>query len=307
MQITSVCVLGGSGFVGRHLVNELYRRGYRIKVLTRNREKARDLWVLPNVDVVEADIGDEAELCRQLAGMDAAINLVGILHQRREGDFRRLHADLPLKVAKACLAAGVPRLLHMSALQADERGPSAYLRSKGWGETRVLDGAAHGLAVTVFRPSVIFGPGDAFLNLFARLLRWLPVVALACPYARFQPVFVGDVARVFAESLERPETFGRRYDLCGPRAYSLRQLVVLVGRFSGHARPIVSLGHRLSYLQAWVMEMLPGSLLTRDNVLSMQADSVCVCPFPPEFGFAPTALEAVAPSYLAPLGRIIGR
>ncbi len=303
MQITSVCVLGGSGFVGRHLVNELYRRGYLIKVLTRKREKARDLWVLPNVDVVEADIGDEAELRRQFAGVDAVINLVGILHPRREGDFRRIHADLPIKVAKACLAAGVPRLLHMSGLQADEHGPSAYLRSQGRGETRVMDAAAHGLAVTVFRPSVIFGPGDAFLNLFARMLRWLPVVALACPHARFQPVFVGDVARVFVASLGRAETFGRRYDLCGPRAYSLRQLVSLAGRFSGHPRLIIELGHRLSYLQAWAMELLPGSLLTRDNVLSMQVDSVCACPFPPEFGFTPTALEAVAPAYLAPPGR----
>lgn len=305
MRITSVCVLGGSGFVGRYLVNELCRRGYRVKVLTRKRENARDLWVLPNVDVVEADIGDDAELRRQLAGMDAAINLVGILHPRRKGDFRRIHADLPLKVAKACLAEGVPRLLHMSALQADEHGSSAYLRSKGRGEARVLDAAAHGLAVTVFRPSVIFGPGDAFLNLFARLLRWLPVVALACPRARFQPVFVGDVARVFAESLGRPETFGRRYDLCGPRVYSLRQLVSLAGHLSGHSRPIINLGRRLSYLQAWVMEILPGRLLSRDNVLSMQVESVCSCSFPPEFGFAPTALEAVAPAYLAPPGRSI--
>jgi uncharacterized protein YbjT (DUF2867 family) len=187
-------------------------------------------------------------------------------------------------------------LLHMSALGADAQGPSRYLATKGEAEAIV---AASGLAWTIFRPSVIFGREDSFLNLFARLERLLPVIALACPRARFQPVFVGDVARAFMQALPDDAAHGQRYPLCGPKIYTLRELVAYVGELTGHRRPILPLGPTLSMLQARMMEWLPGPLLSRDNILSMRKDNVCGCDFPARFGFTPTALEAVAPEYLS--------
>jgi NADH dehydrogenase len=256
--------------------------------------------LLPTVDVVEADVHDRRRLGELVGDVDAVINLIGILHQRRDGDFRRVHVELPASIVEACKRAGVKRLIHMSALPASIDGASDYLRSKGEGEALVV---ASELDWTVFRPSVIFGPGDSFLGLFARLMRVLPVMALASPGARFQPVYVGDVAHCFAQSATDERTHGRRYDLCGPKAYTLRQLVEWVGEVSGHVRPIVPLGRGLSSLQARVLEMLPGKLMTRDNLASMSVDNVCSGPFPPVFGIVPATLESVAPSYLAPAAK----
>jgi len=301
MIIQAVCVLGGTGFVGRHVVAKLAMAGYRVRVLARSREKSRHLWLLPDVEVVEADVCDEETLRRQFAGVDAVINLIGILHEKRRGDFTRIHADLPVTVARACLDVGVPRLLHMSALQAHEHGPSRYLRSKGEGEGSILRAADHGLKVTVFRPSVIFGPGDSFLNMFSPLVRLAPIVPLACPGARFQPVYVEDVAQAFVSSLGEAITFGKRYDLCGPKVYTLKQLVRYVAALNGVCPVILGLGNRLSYWQSRLMELLPVKMLTRDNYYSMQVDSVCDCPFPAVFHIQPAALEAIAPTYIGRL------
>jgi NADH dehydrogenase len=296
MEFNNICVIGGSGFVGRHIVHLLTARGAQVRVPTRNRERAKELILLPTVDVVEADVHDPAALAGLLEGMDAVVNLVGILHETRGGDFQRVHAELPAKVAAAAQAAGVRRLLHMSALNAAPDGPSLYLRTKGQAEQRVRES---GLDWTIFRPSVIFGREDSFLNLFAGLLRALPVVALAKPGARFQPVFVEDVARAFVQSLELAQTIGRSYDLCGPKVYTLRDLVEYVGGLIGRRRPIIGLGDTLSYLQAFSMELLPVKLMTRDNLDSMKVDSVCGCDFPDVFGFRPAAMEAVVPLYLS--------
>jgi uncharacterized protein YbjT (DUF2867 family) len=292
----AILVLGGSGFVGRHVASQLAAAGCRVIVPTRRRENAKHLILLPTVDVVEADIHDGAALERLVRGAGTVVNMVGILNQTRSGDFARVHVELTRKVVGACRAAGVSRLLHMSALGADPQGPSRYLATKGEAEAIV---AASGLAWTIFQPSVIFGREDRFLNLFARLERLLPVIALACPHARFQPVFVGDVARLFVRALPDDATHGQRYPLCGPKIYTLRELVAYVGELTGHRRPILPLGPTLSMLQARIMEWLPGPLMSRDNVLSMRKDNVCGCDFPARFGFAPTALEAVAPEYLS--------
>jgi uncharacterized protein YbjT (DUF2867 family) len=295
-----VLVAGGAGFVGRHVVANLAGAGHDVVVLTRSRERARDLILLPTVRVVEADPFDPAVLARWTRDATAAINLVGILHPRGRDTFERVHVDFPRALLAACAKAGVARILHMSALAAMPDAASAYLRSKAAGEALV---AESGLAWTIFRPSVIFGRGDTFLSLFARLANAFPVIPLAGANARFQPVFVGDVAECFARALVDDETMGRRYSLCGPKAYSLQELVSYVAHTSGHPRPIVALGPGLAQLQARVMEWLPGPLLTRDNLASMQHDSVCEGPFPPEFGIAPTPVEAIAPEYLAPLAR----
>ena len=297
MNGAPIVVLGGSGFVGRHLVAQLAAGGHRVVVPTRHRERARYLILLPTVDVVECDVHDPVVLASLVRGAAAAINLVGILNEARRGDFVRVHVELPRKLVAACRAAAVPRLLHMSALNADPQGPSAYLRSKGEAEALV---AASPLQWTIFEPSIVVGPEDSFLNLFAKLQRLLPVIALACADARFQPVGVEDVARAFCRALGNDATHGKRYPLCGPKVYTLRELVAYVGELTGCDRPIVALGPTLSGLQAGVLERLPGKLMSRDNLASMQKDSVCDCPFPELLGGPPTALEAIAPEYIGP-------
>jgi NADH dehydrogenase len=294
-----ICVLGGSGFVGRHLVEKLVERGVFVVVPSRRRERAKHLITLPTVDVVQADVHDPAALAQLVARCDAVINLVGILHGRRGepygSDFARVHVELPKRAIAACLAAGVPRFVHVSALKAAPDAPSEYLRSKADGEGAIV-AARGGIGTTIFRPSVVFGPEDRFLNLFAELQRVLPIVFLGSPDAKFQPVYVGDVARAIATSLDDPDAAGRAYDLAGPKVYTLRELVEYAGELAGHPRPIIALGPRLSYLQAWAMEFAPVKLLSRDNVASMKVDSVSAEPLP--YGLTATPLDAVAPVYL---------
>ena len=297
MNTARVLVLGGSGFVGRHVVARLVATGCSVVVPTRYRERARHLILLPTVDVIEADIHDPLALEQLAAGAGAAINLVGILNETRRGDFERAHVELARKLVAACRAVRVARLLHMSALNAGVKAPSRYLRSKGEAEALVADSD---LAWTIFQPSVIFGREDSFLNMFARLERCLPVMALAHADARFQPVYVGDVADAFVHALDDDRTHRMRYPLCGPKVYTLRELVTYAGELTGYDRPIASLGPALSKLQARVLELLPGKLLSRDNLASMELDNVCDCDFPAVFGSNPTALEAVAPAYLTP-------
>ncbi|MFO7190005.1 MAG: complex I NDUFA9 subunit family protein [Pseudomonadota bacterium] len=298
--MADIVVLGGSGFIGRHLVERLVRDHHRVRVPTRRAERAKHLLVLPTVEVVEANVHDAAVLRRLFQGADAVINLVGVLQDGRGkpygAGFAAAHVELPSRVIEACRAAGVPRLLHMSALKAASDAPSAYLRSKGDGEAVVV-GARGYLHTTIFRPSVVFGPEDSFLNLFARLQRKLPVIALGSPQAKFQPVYVCDVAEAFARSLWREDSYGRAYDLVGPAVYTLEELVRYAGTVSGHPRPILPLGPRASYLQAMLMEFAPGKLLSRDNYYSMKVDNVSDAPLP--FGIRATPLEAVAPTYLA--------
>jgi uncharacterized protein YbjT (DUF2867 family) len=293
-----VLVAGGTGFVGSHVLAKLSAAGHDVIVLTRHRERARDLLLLPTVRVIEADPYAPATLGRYMHHVTAVINLVGMLHEHGRDTFERAHVEYARLLVTACRNAGVARILHVSALAASPDAASAYLRSKAAGEAVI---AESGIAWTIFRPSVIFGRGDTFLNLFARLAAVFPVIPLAAAGARFQPVFVGDVAACLARALVDDQTIGHRYALCGPKAYTLAELVRYVAETSGHPRPVVPLGPAMSNLQARVMEWLPGPLLTRDNLASMQHDSVCEGPFPPEFGITPAALEAIAPEYLAPL------
>jgi uncharacterized protein YbjT (DUF2867 family) len=294
LKHSNILVVGGSGFVGRHLVAALAAGGARVTVPTRRRDRAKHLILLPTVEVVEADLRHAGVLAGLAAGRDAVVNLAGILHGP---GFQLVHVELAQAVVNACRRAGVRTLLHMSALGADPAAPSEYLRSKGVGEQAVL--AADDLEVCVFRPSVIFGPEDQFLNRFAWLARFFPVLALPGADARFQPVYVGDVVKAMLAALESRDAAGpgKRYDLGGPHECALRELVEFVCAVTGRRRLIVGLPDSLAYLQACLMELLPVKLLTRDNLLSMRVPSVCDGPFP--FGIQPAAMEAVAPAWLA--------
>jgi uncharacterized protein YbjT (DUF2867 family) len=302
MQSKRICLLGGSGFVGSRLAHALAQQGHAVRVLTRARERAKHLLVLPTVDVVQVGALDAPALEKQFRDADAVVNLIGILHERKRGDFERVHTQLPLTILQAMQRVDVHRLLHMSSLPAARDAPSAYLRSKGEAEVSLRNSRGD-VAITQFRPSVIFGPGDSFLNLFARVIQLLPAVVLACPNARFAPVYVDDVVRAFAASLDAPETFGETYNLCGPKVYTLRELIELTCRTLGVRRPIIGLNDTLSYLQAFAMEFSPVKLMTRDNYRSMQVPSVCSGEFPAVFGFAPTPLESVIGEFLGGAAR----
>lgn len=300
----TICLLGGTGFVGFHLIHYLTAAGHAVKVLTRHRERHRRIMVLPRVDVVQADVHAAGVLDEQFAGCDAVINLAAILNQRkRRGEtFADVHVTLARNIVAACRQNGVNRLLHMSALHADAAGPSEYLRTKGEGEDIVHTAARDGIHVTSFRPSVIFGPADHFFNRFARLLKQVPVMLpLACPETAYAPVYVEDVAQVITRALAERAAFGQRYELCGPRRYTLRQLVEYTAQVIGRRRIILGLNDRLSRLQARLLGHVPGRPLTYDNYLSMQAGGVCEGEFPALFGITPTAVEAVVPYYLQQL------
>ena len=298
MKIKQICILGGSGFVGTQLAARLANNGYHLKILTRHRERHKQLLVVPWAQLIQADVHDPDTLQRHFNGCDAVVNLVGILNGS-EQEFHAAHAALPQKVAAACIATRVPRLLHMSALNADaEQGPSLYLRSKGQGEAAVL-AARQGLQVTSFRPSVIFGPNDSFFNRFATLLKFSPIMPLACPNSRFAPVYVDDVVHAFHSALSAEQTFGKRLELCGPRIYTLRELVELTGQMIGDRPWIWDLPDNLAQLQAKVFERIPGKPFTMDNYRSLQVDSVCSRDGFAGLGITPRSIESIMPDYFA--------
>lgn len=307
MREQNVVVIGGTGFIGGHLLNRLAQDGVGTLVPARHYEAAKHLTTLPYLDLEVANIHDDATLRRLFRGRDAVINLVGVLHgghgEPYGPGFRRLHVELPRRIVQACLEAGVPRYLHMSSLGASPTGASMYERSKADGELAARSQPS--VAATIFRPSVVFGPGDHFLTLFADLQRRLPAVPLACAGARFQPVYVEDVAAAFAAALRDPHTRGATIELAGPGIYTLAELVHLAGRYAGHERHVFALPDWAARAQARLFELLPGEpVISRDNLASMKTDNVLV---PHEgvltadaLGIKLTPLEAVAPHYLAP-------
>lgn len=310
MLIKKICILGGTGFVGRTLANRLVNRGYSLRILTRDREaNKQNLILLPATDLVETNIHDTESLKQQVAGCDAVINLVGILNERsgNGSGFHAVHVALTEKIIEACRTNGVRRLLHMSALNADAaNGPSHYLRTKGEGGDRAH--AAEGIRVTSYRPSVIFGDSDSFFNRFAGLLRLSPgVFPLACPDARFAPVYVGDVADAMCETVRDPDYYGRRLELCGPETYTLEELVRYTAACIGKKRFIIPLPDIMSRLQGAFFDFAGFAFnaiglekpFSTDNYLSTKIDSVCSCNHLPELGMRPVALEAVVPKYLA--------
>ena len=297
MKPQSIVVLGGTGFVGRHLVPRLQRDGHAITVLSRNRDKRRELGVLPRVRVVNADVHEPATLARHLSGADAVIPPVGILNERRGrgNDFRGAHVELARSLIAACAEARVSRLVQMSALRAGE-GDSGYLRTRGEAEALVR---ASPLAWTIFRPSVIFGDGDGLFFRFASLLRIAPMLPIARAHARFQPVHAGDVAEAFARAIAHPHTFGHTYELGGPEVVTLGEVVRRTARMLGRHRLVLPLPDALGFVQACVGEWLPGKPISRDNYRSLALDSVAREDGLGALGIVATPMEAVMPRLLA--------
>ena len=306
-----ILVLGGTGFVGRHVCEKLTQLQWRVTVPTRQEATARNIQMLPALDVFEVNVHDEAALTQLVAGHDAVVNLIAILHGTQAA-FDKVHIELPKKLARACAATGVQRVVHVSALGADMRNPdmapSMYLRSKGHGEVALHHAA---LDLTVLRPSVMFGADDKFLNVFAHLQKIFPVVPLAASHALFQPVWVEDVASAIVHCLQDEHlhaTADQTFEACGPGVFTLRQLVEMAGRLSGinqgRGRPVIPLPAALGRLQARLMELAPGEpLMSRDNLASMTQPNIASGNLPglEAMGITPAALEAVAPAYLGPV------
>lgn len=300
-----ILILGGTGFIGSHVCEKLAEIPVRATVVTRRRDKARHLQMLPMVDIAEVRSHDLASLMPLLQEHDAVVNLTGILHGN-EAAFDKVHVQLPLELARACDAAGQRRIVHVSALGANINAPSRYQRSKARGEAVLL---GSGLDVTVLRPSVLFGEGDSFMNTFAKLQQLFAVIPLAASKAKFQPVWVEDVASAIVACLQDKTAIGQMYEACGPQVFTLKQLVQLAGRYGGindgEGRPVLGLPDALARLQAWFMELAPGDpIMSRDNLDAMKEDNVASGKLPglQALGIKPTALGAVAPFYLGAQG-----
>lgn len=272
-----ILLLGGSGFIGKQLAVALANGGWRVTIPSRHPHRNRALLVHPNIRLLQANIIDAAELRSLCEGQQVIVNLVGILHERRKGDFRRFHVEYIKTLVDVCSDSGISRLLHVSALSANQAtGSSLYLRSKGEGENLLHTFGQRGLKVTSFQPSVVFGKGDDFVNRFAGLLKWfIGYFPLACPDSKLAPVFVGDLVERMIESIDDRESYSKRFQICGPEQFTLRQIVDLIIDNLQLPVRVMPLGKRLSRMQAFVLGNLPGKLFTLDNYRSLQTDSVC--------------------------------
>ncbi|MDP3823415.1 MAG: complex I NDUFA9 subunit family protein [Burkholderiales bacterium] len=307
--MNNILILGGTGFVGRSVCDKLVERsggaGGQIVVPSRRPARAKHLQLLPTLRVVQADVHQAADLQRLVQGADAVINLVAVLHGS-EAEFRRVHVDLPLKLADACNATGVRRVVHVSALGVSDAAPSRYLRSKAAGEAALK---AAKLDLTILRPSVIFGEYDSFTNLFATLQALAPFVPLAGAQARFQPVWVQDVATAIVRCLDQPSTIGQTFECAGPEVVTLQQIVEQVGRWSGHERLVFGLPGAAARAQALLMELMPGTpLMSRDNIDSMRVPNVASGDQPglAALGITAAPMASVVPGYLS-AGRGLAR
>lgn len=308
-----VTVFGGSGFVGHCVVRALARRGYRIRVAVRRPHLAGDLQPLGGVGqihAVQANVRDATSIARAVEGAEAVVNLVGLLRERGRQSFEAVQADGARLVARAAVSAGASGLVQMSALGADARAASAYARTKAHAEAAALDAMA---GAVVLRPSVIFGPGDAFFNRFAALARVLPALPIAGATTRFQPVFAGDVAEAVARAVDGAVPGGRAYDLGGPEIRTLRQIVDYVMGVTGRRRPVLALSFPVARAQAALLELadrlslglVPDTfVITRDQVRLLESDNVVSAAAAGEgrtlagLGIVATGYEAIAPTYL---------
>lgn len=295
MSARQLVILGGTGFVGSHLVPRLAADGHRIVLLSRNREQHRELGVLPGVSVRSADVYDDDVLRRHLAGADAVINLIGILNPRGQHSFQRAHVELARRLIAACHASGVERLHQMSSLKAGQ-GLSQYLKTRGEAEALVK---SSGLAWTIYQPSVIFGRGDGLVSRFAKLLRQMPALPLARAQARMAPTWAGDVAEAIARCVDHEKLGVRRsFELYGPEVLTLGEIVRAIRAAAGLRTPVIALPDSLGRLQARFAELLPGKPFSLDNFRSLRTDSVGKVDGYAALGIAPQALTSWLPVLL---------
>ncbi len=303
MRTQSIAVLGGTGFLGTRLVARLVKSGRRVTVLSRDREQHKHLLVLPGLTLENCDVSEPARLSEYLRGKDVVINLIGILNERGFGGagFRRAHTEVTRSVLQAARSAGVARLLQVTALRAAVDAPSYYLRSKGEAEQLIRESGSS-LDWTIFQPSVMFGPGDSFLNRFAGLLGAIPMIfPLAKPNARFKPVSVDDVVEAVLRCLHGGASSRQTYQLCGPQVYSLREIVALVAKLTGRRRMIIGLPNAVARIQAFLMDFVPGRPFSSDNYRSLSVDSVCTDDGFAKLGIKPQSMVASALQYLGSL------
>ena len=293
-------VFGGSGFIGRYVVKRLTHKGFVVRVAVRDPEGAlflKPMGAVGQVVPLYASVTNEPTVHRAVEGADLVVNLVGILAERRKGDFTRVHAEGAERVARLSAAAGVGRLVHVSAIGADPAAPSEYGRTKGKGEQAVR---AAFPGATILRPSLVFGPEDHLFNRFAAMARLLPIMPVICGETQFQPVYVGDVADAVMAALARPDAVGAVYELGGPRIWKMRDLLAYILTETARNRPMVDVPMWAARLQAWFMEFVPGKPLTRDQLLMLQRDNVVGADIPglAELGIVPTPVELIVPGYL---------
>jgi uncharacterized protein YbjT (DUF2867 family) len=302
MRALSIVVLGGTGFLGTRLVARLIKDGHQVTVLSRDRERHKHLLVLPGLTLENCDVYQEPQLSERFRGKDVVINLIGIRNERGFGGagFRRAHTELTQHVLLAARSAGVTRLLQVSALKASPDAPSYYLRSKGEAEKLIRDQHTS-LDWTIFQPSVMFGPGDSFLNRFAGLLGAIPVAfPLARPNAKLQPVWVDDVVDALLSCLHGGASSRQTYELGGPQVYTLREVVSLVATLTGRRRWIVGLPGFFGRLQAFFLNFVPGRPFSGDNYRTLGVDSVCKEDGFAKLGIKPKSMAASARLFLGP-------
>ncbi len=300
MNTNLVTVFGGSGFLGRHTVRALARAGWRIKIATRHPARGfflRPLGTVGQIDFVKCDVADAQSVSAAVMGASAVINLTGILFQKGQ-TFEDVQAEGAANIAQAAAAAGVNALVHVSAIGADAQSGSEYATTKAQGEQSVREAFPDAV---ILRPSIVFGPEDAFFNKFASMARFLPMLPLVGGgHTRFQPVFVGDVAAAIVQALASPGARGRTFELGGPSIYSFKELLQMILRETGRKRLLVPLPFALASLKAAFLQLLPNPILTMDQVKLLKTDNV-VAPTAAglaELGITPTSVEAVIPSYL---------
>jgi uncharacterized protein YbjT (DUF2867 family) len=294
MSAARYAVLGGTGFIGSHLLAALAAEGHAVTVLSRNRERHRAVNVLPNLRSISIDVYDRASLGKHLAGHDAVINLVGILNETGDATFTHAHVDLTATLIAACRQTGIRRIHQMSALNAGGK-TSKYLKTRGEAEAQVRNS---GLDWTIYRPSVVYGPGDGLVFRFLGLLKIAPVLPLARPHAKFAPAYVGDVATAIRRCLASRASIGKIFELYGPDTLELVQLVRMVRTAAGLDRAVLPLPDALGRIQAVVAEMLPGKPFSRDNFDSLGVDSVGTRDGFAELGIVPRRFAAMLPILL---------
>ena len=297
----SITVFGGTGFIGRHVVQRLAMRGDRVRIAVRRPDKGiflKTLGEVGQIELVAANLRNPESVARAAAGADAVVNCVGILFQSGSQRFKAIHAEGAGLVAQAAASSGARAMVHVSAIGADANSSAAYARSKAAGEAAVT--AAFPKAA-ILRPSVVFGPDDQFFNRFAALARLSPVLPLiGGGRTRFQPVYVGDVAAAVVAALDDPAAAGKIFELGGPRVYSFRDLMKIVLRETGRRRLLLSLPFALAMIQGLFFELLPTPPLTRDQVRLLRHDNVVNAARPGlrELGIDPTPVEGTVESYL---------